>query len=298
MLGERCQIGSHKMLAVRASLAEIQEHAKDSSAYEVACINGPKDTVLSGTLRQIDSLADLLQAAGYKCFSLDVAFAFHSSQTDPILDEFEEIAKSGALFQPATLPVISPLLGKVIFDEKTFNANYMRRATRETVNFLAASWRQPTACRRSTRPWSGSRLVLILSAWALPSRFYSLWVLPCPRCGAVKTTGRRCRKAWGSCTAPALRLTGTNFIAHSRGKAVCGSWICPPTPGTTRPTGFSTTGTRAHERKHVLRRGEEGGTGRKSRRTFTQVKQHNDVHGPAYHRGDLLRVSRESGHAI
>ncbi|KAI2613400.1 putative polyketide synthase [Hypoxylon sp. NC1633] len=137
MLETRCQVGSHKMLAVRASLAEVQQRAGDKP-YEVACINGPKDTVLSGTVQQIDEVTEVLQGAGLKCFSLDVAFAFHSAQTDPILDEFEETARTGVLFQPPNLPIISPLLGKVIFDEKTVNANYVRRATREPVNFLAA----------------------------------------------------------------------------------------------------------------------------------------------------------------
>jgi acyl transferase domain-containing protein len=137
LLTEKCQIGSHKMLAVRASLAQVQESVGDKP-YEVACINGPRDTVLSGTVGQVNALAEALQDAGHKYFSLDVAFAFHSAQTDPILDEFEEAAKSGVLFQPPNLPIISPLLGKVIFDEKTINANYMRRATRETVNFLSA----------------------------------------------------------------------------------------------------------------------------------------------------------------
>ena len=137
VLEQRCQHGSHKMLAVRASLAEIQSIAA-SKSYEIACINGPKDTVLSGTLQEIDALVEVLQGAKYKCFSLDVAFAFHSAQTDPILDEFEEIANTGILFQPPNMPIISPLLGKVIFDEKTVNARYMRRATREAVNFLSA----------------------------------------------------------------------------------------------------------------------------------------------------------------
>ncbi|KAI1328256.1 putative polyketide synthase [Xylariaceae sp. FL0255] len=137
MLEKRCQIGSHKMLAVRASVAEVRQQAGDRS-YEIACINGPKDTVLSGTLDQINSLVAVLEGAGFKCFSLDVAFAFHSSQTEPILDDFERSAKAGVLFQPPNLPIISPLLGKVIFDEKTVSANYLHRGTRETVDFLSA----------------------------------------------------------------------------------------------------------------------------------------------------------------
>ncbi|KAJ5952332.1 uncharacterized protein N7479_010745 [Penicillium vulpinum] len=137
MLEENCEIGSHKMLAVRASLEEVRETVGDNP-FEVACINGPKDTVLSGTVAEVDTLAQGLEAAGFKCFPLDVAYAFHSSQTDPILDQFEKVARTGALFQPPNMPIISPLLGKVVFDEKTIDANYMRRATRETVDFRAA----------------------------------------------------------------------------------------------------------------------------------------------------------------
>ncbi|KAF4536149.1 Beta-ketoacyl synthase [Lasiodiplodia theobromae] len=137
LLEEKCQVGSHKMLAVRASLADIEKSAAGLT-YEVACINGPKETVLSGSKEQMEAITQPLQSAGHKCYSLDVAFAFHSKQTDPILDEFEELAKSSVLFQAPNLPVVSPLLSKVVFDEKTINANYVRRATRETVNFLDA----------------------------------------------------------------------------------------------------------------------------------------------------------------
>ncbi|KAI0192448.1 hypothetical protein F4808DRAFT_475822 [Astrocystis sublimbata] len=136
MLEKKCQVGSHKMLAVRASLAQVQD-AGHGMHFEVACINGPKDTVLSATKEDVEALAKVLEAAGYKCFTLDVAFAFHSAQTDEILDDFERISKSGAIFQAPNLPVISPLLGKVVFDDKTINANYVRQATRKTVDFVS-----------------------------------------------------------------------------------------------------------------------------------------------------------------
>lgn len=137
MLEQKCRVGSHKMVAVRASVAQIEEGA-GGRPYEIACINGPRDTVLSGPVADMDAIIPVLEAAGFKCFSLDVAFAFHSAQTDPILDEYEAIANSGVVFQQPHLPVVSPLLNKVIFDDKTVNANYLRRATRETVNFLSA----------------------------------------------------------------------------------------------------------------------------------------------------------------
>ncbi|KAK7937312.1 ketoacyl-synt-domain-containing protein [Apiospora aurea] len=139
LLEEKVQAGSYKMMAVRGSMADIKAATKGHSApYEVACINGPKETVLSGLSNDLEALMEPLQAAGCKCHILDVAYAFHSSQTDPVLGEFEELASTGAIFHSPKLPVISPLLGKVVFDGKTFNANYVRRATRETVNYLSA----------------------------------------------------------------------------------------------------------------------------------------------------------------
>jgi monodictyphenone polyketide synthase len=136
LLQERCTVGSHNMLAVRASLAQIEEKSGGIS-YTIACVNGPADTVLSGTTEQMSAVAQLLEASGLRCIKLDVAFAFHSEQTDPILDEFEAVAK-GVRFAEPKLPVISPLVGKVVFDGKTLNANYVRTATREAVDFYSA----------------------------------------------------------------------------------------------------------------------------------------------------------------
>lgn len=137
MLQEKCHSGSHTMMAVRASLDEIAENS-GGKTFTIACVNGPRDTVLSGTKQEMDEVAAPLEAAGHRCIKLDVAFAFHSAQTDPILDEFEAISRSGVIFQEPKVPVVSPLLGKVVCDDKKLNANYVRRATRETVNFWAA----------------------------------------------------------------------------------------------------------------------------------------------------------------
>jgi monodictyphenone polyketide synthase len=138
LLEEKCQTGSHKMLAVKASISQIESTAKDKLPYEIACINGPMETVLSGTADEMEAVSEPLSSEGYRCMPLDVAFAFHSAQTDPILEEFEDIASSSVVFQEPKIPVISPLLGKVVYDDGTLNAKYVRRATREAVNFVAA----------------------------------------------------------------------------------------------------------------------------------------------------------------
>ncbi|KAG9871680.1 putative polyketide synthase, partial [Aureobasidium melanogenum] len=137
MLTERCQSGSHIMMAVRASTTQIEELSA-GKVYTVACINGPSDTVLSGTKQQMEDMQRTLEASGFRCILLDVAFAFHSEQTDPILDDFEVAAKGGVIFREPKLPILSPLLGRVVFDSKTINAKYVRQATRETVNFVSA----------------------------------------------------------------------------------------------------------------------------------------------------------------
>ena len=138
LLEEKCQTGSHKMLAVKASVSQIESTVKDKLLYEIACINGPMETVLSGTADEMEAVSEPLSSEGYRCMPLDVAFAFHSAQTDPILEEFEAIASSSVVFKEPKVPVVSPLLGKVVYDDGTLNANYVRRATREAVNFVAA----------------------------------------------------------------------------------------------------------------------------------------------------------------
>jgi monodictyphenone polyketide synthase len=137
MLEERCKTGTHVMLAVRASVAKIQSAVRDLS-YEIACINAPEATVLSGTLQEMEAVKARLKEKAYNCTPLNVAYAFHSSQTDPILDDFEQVAKNSVIFRAPKIPVVSPLLGRVIFDDKTVDGTYLRRATRETCDFLAA----------------------------------------------------------------------------------------------------------------------------------------------------------------
>ncbi|KFA54249.1 hypothetical protein S40293_07813 [Stachybotrys chartarum IBT 40293] len=138
-LEQKCEAGSYKMVAVRASLEQIQDSLGTcDTPWETACLNGPKETVLSGMVNDMETVSQILERDSYKCFTLELPFAFHSAQTDPVLDDFEALATSGVVFQPPQMPVISPLLNKVIFDEKTLNGQYLRRATRETVNFRAA----------------------------------------------------------------------------------------------------------------------------------------------------------------
>jgi asperthecin polyketide synthase len=139
---ERCTQGSQSMLSVRASEDDIEELISGSPetaeiVYEVCCRNTPQDTVIGGTKETINRIRQALEANSIKCTQLDVPFAFHTAQMDPVLDSLEALATPIA-FKAPSIPVLSPLLGSVVFDRKSINAQYLRRATREAVDFVAA----------------------------------------------------------------------------------------------------------------------------------------------------------------
>lgn len=136
LLEEKCTEGTHAMLAVKASIAEI-EAATRGLSFEIACFNSAGDTVLASSVDQVESLSQVLKRAGYKCIILKLPYAFHSAQLEPILDDFEELA-TAAIFNKPTIPVISPLLSQVIDTEDVFNSHYLRRHAREPVNFVDA----------------------------------------------------------------------------------------------------------------------------------------------------------------
>ncbi|KOC18793.1 putative polyketide synthase [Aspergillus flavus AF70] len=136
LLEKRCTAGSHGMLAVKASVAHLEEALKGMQV-EVSCINGFDDTVLSGTNDEIDRASKELSELKVTFKRLILPFAFHSSQVDPILEELEHIA-SQLSFQPPRIPIVSPTVGHIITDEGTIGAQYIRRHCREPVNFLGA----------------------------------------------------------------------------------------------------------------------------------------------------------------
>ncbi|PSR92000.1 hypothetical protein BD289DRAFT_481327 [Coniella lustricola] len=135
LLVEKCTAFTHSMLAVQGSVDTVNE-ALGSKADQItiACINGPRETVLAGSSDEIGEISTQLMGAGMKCTQLKVPFAFHSAQVEPILDEFEELAQA-VTFHPARVPVVSPLLGKVA-ESQLISPAYLRDHAREAVNFL------------------------------------------------------------------------------------------------------------------------------------------------------------------
>ncbi|GAB1313853.1 hypothetical protein MFIFM68171_04063 [Madurella fahalii] len=137
LLVDKCTAGTHAMLAAQGSVETVTEAlGAKARGVNIACINGPRETVLSGEAGQMDEIAQLLTGAGFKCTQLRVPFAFHSAQVEPILDEFEKLAEA-VQFKTPKVPIISPLLGKLVENEP-INPSYLRNHAREAVNFLGA----------------------------------------------------------------------------------------------------------------------------------------------------------------
>lgn len=144
LIFSRCVPGEAGMLAVGLPSTTVQYRLRDSAAAagcEVTCVNGPASTVVGGPVAAVDALESYLKSDGSTVSTtrLRVQFAFHTRQMDPVLDDLEAAAK-GVTFHAPTLPVSSTLLGRIVKpgEAGVFDAQYLRRHTREAVSFVDA----------------------------------------------------------------------------------------------------------------------------------------------------------------
>ncbi|KAJ6096673.1 polyketide synthase [Penicillium sp. IBT 16267x] len=134
LLKEICTPNTHAMLAIRASVDEIRKVARGLS-FEEACLNGHTNTTIAGTADSIAEIQLTLTAQGYRSTKLNVQYAFHSSQIEPILVKFEKLAQA-VTFKRPKVPVLSPSLVTSVCDDTTFNSSYLRDMTRLPVRFV------------------------------------------------------------------------------------------------------------------------------------------------------------------
>ncbi|KAJ5928129.1 polyketide synthase [Penicillium verhagenii] len=134
LLKELCTPNTHAMLAVRATIDQIRNIAQDIP-FEVACLNGHNNISIAGTADSISKVQLALTSCGYRSTKLNVEYAFHSSQIEPILDRFEKVAQA-VTFKEPQVPVLSPSLASCISDGNTFDSHYLRNMTRLPVQFV------------------------------------------------------------------------------------------------------------------------------------------------------------------
>ncbi len=137
LLQERCESGAYAMLAVGASVEQLEPTLSTArfKSCQVACINSPTKTVVSGPINNLRAFRDQIQSGRIRTTFLEIPYGFHSSQVDPILHDFESSAKALNFAHPA-IPVASTLMAGTIVEEKgIFSPAYLARQAREPVNF-------------------------------------------------------------------------------------------------------------------------------------------------------------------
>lgn len=124
-----------------ASLALGEEQAKAllSSArveLDIAAVNSPRATVVSGALASIDALVSAAERENIRVKRLDVAFAFHSRGFEGLRKPLRQSLK-GIKPKDASIPIYSTLTGNRIAGDE-LDAFYWSRQMRNSVRFADA----------------------------------------------------------------------------------------------------------------------------------------------------------------
>ncbi|WP_158713541.1 type I polyketide synthase, partial [Streptomyces sp. NRRL F-525] len=104
---------------------------------DIAALNSPASTVISGAADQVRTVAELLSARGRKTKALAVSHAFHSPLMDPMLAEFTALAAGITHHQPA-IPIVSTLTGDLLTGDDLADPGYWARHVRHAVRFVDA----------------------------------------------------------------------------------------------------------------------------------------------------------------
>ncbi|MEM7061638.1 MAG: SDR family NAD(P)-dependent oxidoreductase [Cyanobacteria bacterium P01_B01_bin.77] len=121
------------MAAVMASQEQV---AGLLGGVEIAAVNGPQNTVISGELAALDSVVATLEAQGFKVKRLNVSHAFHSALMEPMLADFKQVAQTVS-YSPPSLDIISSVTGQSVATEMSKSGYWVNQA-RRPVQFAPA----------------------------------------------------------------------------------------------------------------------------------------------------------------
>jgi acyl transferase domain-containing protein/acyl carrier protein len=121
------------VFAPEADVARVLAPYADRAS--IAAVNAPGETVISGEAGAVDAIRSRLEAAKVRTKPLVVSHAFHSPLMEPMLDEFEQVARRVTARAP-NLPIVSNVTGGYLPAGATLDAAYWRRHIRQPVRFL------------------------------------------------------------------------------------------------------------------------------------------------------------------
>ncbi|PIE14235.1 MAG: polyketide synthase [Rhodobacterales bacterium] len=120
------------MLSVNLPLAQLKPMLGDD--LDIASLNAPELTVVSGPTAALDRLEQQLLQQEVSCQRVAIDIAAHSRMLEPILAQFRAFLNSITLSAP-TLPFLSNRTGELITDAQATDAEYWVQHLRGTVNF-------------------------------------------------------------------------------------------------------------------------------------------------------------------
>ncbi|MGO1117063.1 SDR family NAD(P)-dependent oxidoreductase [Rhodovibrionaceae bacterium A322] len=139
LVEELCPKG--RMLALQKGAAETESYLTSLPAdlqteLSISALNGPEETVVTGSSQAVEALQTQLEKAGETARLLTGHYGFHSPLVAPALDGFEAALQGKELSNPV-LPFVCTLSGH-IEKEAVARKDYWLRQLREPVNFLGA----------------------------------------------------------------------------------------------------------------------------------------------------------------
>ena len=120
------------MLSVSLPLAELQPLLSDD--IDIASINAPSLTAVSGPQAALDALESALSAREIECQRIPIDIAAHSRMLAPILPRYRAFL-AGLDLQSPGLPVISNRTGAPLTDQQATDPDYWVAQLRNTVLF-------------------------------------------------------------------------------------------------------------------------------------------------------------------
>ncbi|MBI4820363.1 MAG: thioester reductase domain-containing protein [Deltaproteobacteria bacterium] len=127
-----------RMLAAGITAAEAERYAARSSGLVfVAALNSPGSVTLSGDGKALAEISADLDAKGAFARFLQVPYAFHSGQMDPVRGELLECLRD-LRFEPPRLPIISTVTGELVTRSSDRSGEYWWKNVRQTVRFAPA----------------------------------------------------------------------------------------------------------------------------------------------------------------
>ncbi|WSR93481.1 SDR family NAD(P)-dependent oxidoreductase [Streptomyces microflavus] len=126
------------MIAIQAPEHTIRPHLTGHETHtDIAAINTPNSTVISGTTHTTQNIATTLRNTGHKTHTLNTSHAFHSPHMDGMLNQLTTTTQN-ITHHPATTPLISTLTGKPTTHQELQNPHYWADQVRHTVRFADA----------------------------------------------------------------------------------------------------------------------------------------------------------------